>query len=150
MSLSTDSGTRYTNFSHGFLEPRPTLYGCGELVSEPLDLGPTGSDFAELIIATDVIPSTPTPAPSELLFYIDTLPTVVAQLSGVPAYSCDTPNITSCATPTPQVTAKKTSTAAGITVVSAPVSHVRAENTNSTAAFSSTASSSTSVSSPYY
>ena len=114
----------YTNFSRGFLERRPTIYGCGELVSVPLDFGPASTAFDELIIATDVIPSTPTPAPTQLLAYMDTLPTVVAQLGGIPAISCDMPNISTVATTEMQVTAQAATTVGGFTVRTQTAQHI--------------------------
>jgi hypothetical protein len=114
----------YTNFSRGFLEPRPTVFGCGELVSVPLDLGPSATDFAELIIATTAIPTTTVPAPAQLLAYMDTIQTVVAQLPpGVPASSCDTPNLVTVATPAPVQTATLTETAQGVKKRNQPVEH---------------------------
>merc|ERR1711981_138063 len=124
----------YTNFSRGFLEPRPTVYGCGELVSVPLELGTAATSFEELIIETTVIPTTPTEAPLQLLEYLDTIPTVVAQLSGVPAFSCDLPTISGVATTEPQVTAVAATTVAGATLRKQKAQHVLGALASSVAA----------------
>lgn len=122
------SGTTYlayTNFSRGFLEPRPTVFGCGELVSVSLELGPAATEFNELIIATTAIPTTTVPAPSQLVAYMETLPTVVAQLPpGVPARSCDDPNIVDVATPAAIVTGTVTNIVPGPVRRNAVATHV--------------------------
>lgn len=113
------SGTTYlayTNFSRGFLEPRPTVYGCGELVSVPLELGTAGSQFVNLILPTTEVPTTVVPAPSRLVSYLDSLPTVAAQLPpGVPARSCDDPNVITVAPFGPLVTLPAATTVSGAT-----------------------------------
>jgi hypothetical protein len=103
----------YTNFSHAYLEPRPTLYGCGELVYEPLDLGPSSTDFVDLIWPTTAIPTSPTTAAPELISFLDTIPTVVAQLDGVPAISCDDPTLESVQSSESKDTVTITSTTSG-------------------------------------
>lgn len=132
----------YTTFSRGYLELRPTVYGCGELVSVPLDFGPDATAFEELIIATTVIPSTPTPAPSQLLAWMDTIPTIVAQLSGIPAVSCDTPNISSVATTEAQVTATVATTVSGAKLRLQTAQHVLGSAASSASATSTAAVSS--------
>jgi len=103
----------YTRFSHGYLEPRPSLYGCGELVYKSLNLGPNSTDFVNLIWPTTAIPTSPTTAPPALLSYLDTVPTVLAQLDGVPPISCDSPTVSSVTSSESTDTVTITSTTAG-------------------------------------
>ena len=136
----------YTDISRGFLEPRPTVYGCGELVFEPLELGPAATDLNELVIATTAIPTGPTGAPLQLLNYLDTLPTVVQQLDGVPASSCDLPSISSVEPLAPQETAKLATTTQGFIFQFAPV--VRALANVATGGAATATATSSAVSAP--
>lgn len=52
--------------------------------------------------------STIVPAPLEIDYFLDSIPTVVAQLDGVPAISCDDPIATISTAPPPTETATST------------------------------------------
>jgi len=112
----------YQNYTHFSLRPNPTVYGCGDLISETLNVGPKSTDYYDQVWATTAIPTRPTTAASQLLSWLDTVPTVVAQLDGVPAKSCDEPTLQSCTPTEPPETATLASTTQTATTVTNKVS----------------------------